>query len=89
MKYRKKPVVVNAVQYLGISEGKPMFSEMPDWLIKAIKNKAIWFSTYGGAYVYILEGEMKVSIDDFVIKGVKGELYPCKPDIFELTHEAV
>lgn len=39
--------------------------------------------------IYTLEGDMEVSLGDYIIKGVKGEFYPCKPDIFEMTYEYV
>lgn len=44
---------------------------------------------YSGLVIKTLEGEYPVSIGDYVIKGIKGEFYPCKPDIFELTYEEV
>ncbi|MDX2187757.1 MAG: hypothetical protein SFV32_12550 [Opitutaceae bacterium] len=43
----------------------------------------------GAVFVSTLEGSMKASMGDWIIKGVQGELYPCKPDIFEATYEAV
>jgi hypothetical protein len=77
-RYRKKPVVIEAVQYTA-----------------AAPNAAIAF--LGGAcraneigpLIATLEGEMQVSDGDWIIKGVKGEFYPCKPDIFAATYEAV
>ena len=77
-KFRKKPVVIEAVQYLGneatyneiISMGCPRVERENDWAIPT------------------LEGEMTVSVGDYVIKGVKGEFYPCKPDIFAATYDA-
>lgn len=79
-KYRKKPVVIEAVRYVG-----------------GVKNKAQLCHFIGVANYYIdedenlviktLEGDMKASIGDYIIKGVHGEFYPCKPDIFEKTYE--
>jgi len=78
MKFRKKPVVIEAVQYrretaravlefMGAeSDGRP-FDET----------------------IETLEGTLHVSPGDWIIKGVKGEFYPCKPDIFEATYEPV
>jgi hypothetical protein len=80
-KYRKKPVVVEAVQWTG------------EWLTQAGAwvNSEILKGEYRvqGIYLYIhtLEGEMRAEPGDWIIKGVKGEFYPCKPDIFEATYE--
>lgn len=81
MKYRKKPVVIEAIQWTGNNTQQIM----------------VWA---GGSIVVIrqpypenltvqtLEGEHRASVGDYIIKGVKGEFYPCKPDIFEMTYEA-
>ena len=93
MKYRKRPVVVEAIKWNGNNElelkefvGKdlsldliraPQITEqgtIPKWVILKIRT---------------LEGVMNVSLGDYVIKGVNGEFYPCKPDIFEKTYEKV
>ena len=78
-KYRKKPVVIEALQFdgknyeecLNLSEDIFMFD--------------------GDNYLNIttLEGTMKCSVGDYIIKGINGEFYPCKPDIFEKTYEEV
>jgi hypothetical protein len=71
-KFRKKPVVIEAEQYL---PGKPVPAGVePMW---------------GGLFILTLEGNMQVSPGDWVITGVNGEKYPCKPDIFEKTYEPV
>jgi len=83
MKYRKKPVIIEAFQLLP----KTIF---PDWA-NGNKMKVIvdrderWIE----ASIETLEGTMTASKGDWIIKGVKGELYPCKPDIFEATYEPV
>ena len=71
--FRKKPVVIEAEQYL---PGNEMSKEIP--------------LNFNGESVNIetLEGSMRVSPGDWIIKGVNGEFYPCKPDIFEKTYEA-
>ena len=81
MKYRKKPVVIEAVQI--------PCSAMPEWLSDAMREGIVWIA--GGASVRIktLEGVMTASHGDWIIRGIKGELYPCKPDIFETTYEVV
>jgi len=85
--YRKKPVVIEAWPFVGWDSPKPQ----PSWLRDAIFSGAIWYQ--GGAEPYYtiktLEGEMRASLGDWIIQGVKGEIYPCKPDIFAATYEAV
>jgi hypothetical protein len=92
MKYRKKPVIIEAIQYAGNGNNYPINGKRgtTDWLMEAFF-KGILTPTNGSDPLYIntLEGKMLVSPDDWIIKGVKGELYPCKPDIFEATYEKV
>lgn len=77
MKYRKKPVVIEAWQF-----DTERFAEMPLWV------SVYWFA---GECLHIptLEGVMRANEGDWIIRGVKGELYPCKPDIFAATYEPV
>ena len=84
-KYRKKPVVIEAVQW----NGEPILFNVPDWLIKAQDEKKIYFTSSGNAVIQTLEGDHFVSKGDYIIRGIKGELYPCKPDIFKMTYEKV
>ena len=75
-KYRKKPVVIKAVLYEpGMEDG---FLEyiMPD-------------GPPGRPFIKTLEGDMEITPGDWIITGVKGELYPCKPNIFDATYELV
>lgn len=86
MKYRKKPVVVEAWQFT-----KENFKKgAPHWIKHSNRKVELW-SQYGGnsigGEIETLEGNYEVSENDWIIKGVKGELYPCKPDIFEMTYE--
>lgn len=96
MTYRKKPVEVEAFR-LG-------YDPMPDWFIdKITKNNIITMfnnnyepespfedcSELIEADIKTLEGTMHADNGDYIIKGVKGEIYPCKPDIFEATYEKV
>ena len=87
MKYRKKPVVIEAWQFTkkNYVDGAPQF-------IRQAKDIDLW-SQYGGdeigGEIKTLEGVMTISEDDYIIKGVQGEFYPCKPDVFEATYEAV
>jgi len=82
MKYKKKPVVIEAVQYNGFVD-EPILKE---WFYSSDREL---FLDGDELFVKTLEGKMKVSLGDFIIKGIKGELYPCKPDIFKETYEKV
>lgn len=91
-KYRKKPVVIEAYQYEGdfVSSGN---WTAPDWVNEAYNNGVLVYKEVGNTppelYVKTIEGDMKCNYKDYIIKGVKGELYPYKPDIFEETYEQV
>lgn len=83
MKYRKKPVVIEAVQWNGVE-----VSEFTEWIREALDNGTV--TRYADKVViHTLEGDMLAEPNDFIIRGVHGELYPCKPEIFEKTYEAV
>lgn len=93
MKYRKKPVVIEAFQMT--KERRRDNSEWPEWLNYAWncadgETGGVWCID-GGEELFCgtLEGQHEISFGDYIIKGVKGEIYPCKPDIFEMTYEAV
>ena len=88
MKFRKKPVVIEAFQFDGDLINSNGHFYVPEWAEKAYKEGILYFE---GAELYIktLEGVHHCSYLDYVIKGVNGELYPCKPDIFEKTYEKV
>lgn len=84
-RYRKKPVVVEAFQLMR----KPW----PDWFYQAGVDGVVTIefekSRPRYATIRTLEGNHRAEPDDYIIRGVKGELYPCKPDIFEQTYERV
>ena len=94
-KFRKKPVIIEAFQMTKVRRWDN--SEWPTWLHKA------WNGEPGEGTVWIdpddperellvcgtLEGVHRITWDDFIIKGVQDELYPCKPDIFEVTYDAI
>lgn len=84
MRYRKKPVVIEAVQHFADMGGRT--AVIPVWLIEACVG-GIVVTNGTDTFIKTLEGEMKVNDGDWIIRGVKGELYPCKPDIFEATYE--
>jgi len=83
MKYRKKPVIIDAIQYTG-SNGY----FIGEWSRSKVIERA---GQCKRAYLQIntLEGWMTAIVGDWIIKGIKGEFYPCKPDIFEATYEVV
>ena len=86
MKYRKKPIVIDAWKCGGIwnAEMKALVL-LSDHKIVPVKdgNKVAWIS------ILTLEGNMRADPGDWIIRGIKGEFYPCKPDIFEATYEEV
>ena len=91
-KFRKKPVVIEAWCF-----DSDWPSGAPDWVVAAAKNPSgvngLKFERHpvSGpiALIATLEGVMTAKLGDWIIKGVKGELYPCKPDIFEATYDPV
>ena len=85
MKYRAKPVEIEAIQY----NREENIMAVQDWFEGANGREFIYDSTDNEYYVVTLEGRMKVSKGDYIIKGLKGEFYPCKPDIFEMKYEQV
>lgn len=76
--YRKKPVVIDAVQWTGDN-----FDEVYEFT----NETCLWDEGGLGLIIPTLEGDHLARIGDFIIKGVHGEFYPCKPDIFEKTYE--
>lgn len=83
--YRKKPVVIEAWQYFGWDGEKT--AAYPGWLIEAFGRSIMAHDDH--LAIKTLEGTMRAEPKDWIIRGVKGKLYPCKPDIFEATYEAV
>ena len=82
-KFRKKPVIIDAVQWTGNNYSE--ISKLGETSavcrhLSVLENRLM---------VDTMEGVMAASINDWIIRGVKGELYPCKPDIFEMTYERI
>ena len=75
-KYRKKPVVIEAIRFTTVEALKKAFPDI--FVYKKYKKKVV---------IQTLEGEMVISKGDYIIKGIKGEYYPCKPDVFEESYE--
>jgi len=93
MRFRKKPVVIEAVQFTAEVRDAYVFDKKPlpcGVVMGACTShpvtRKVWSSRF---YIETLEGRMEVSVGDWIITGVKGEHYPCKPDIFEATYEQV
>lgn len=85
-KYRKRPVVIEAVQWDGTNSGEiAEFMQTPILTNTSLKDE----DTLSKITIKTLEGNMTASVGDFIIKGVQGEFYPCKPTIFEETYESV
>lgn len=98
MKYRKKPVVIDAIQFVELSRTQRKFGlsvetnscDIARFIGKPTRFPTIPNGTKEGeikAVIETLEGDMTASIGDWIIKGVNGEFYPCKPYIFEKTYE--
>ena len=85
MKARKKPVVVEVMQLKMVSSRS--YRKCKEFVGDS------WIDYYempnGFPGIKTLEGVMEISNNDFIIKGVEGEIYPCKPDIFEKTYEVI
>jgi len=80
-KFRKKPVVIEAVEFV--------IGEQPGELAADVVSGKIRYAENDTMLIETLEGVMSAQPGDWIIRGVKGELYPCKPDIFEATYESV
>ena len=82
-KYRKKPVVIDAIQWDGRCDTV--------YIIQSESKRVVSYTIDEKPTLIIqtLEGDMTANLGDWIIRGVRGEFYPCKPDIFEMTYEAV
>lgn len=85
MKYRKKPVVIEAIQWNGANHLLPQTPFMQGSGAYLCKK----YSPIGDIVIPMLEGEMRARPGDYIIKGIKGEFYPCKEEIFQATYEKV
>jgi len=89
-KYRKKPVVVEAVQWTGdnlreVINFTGLHPSAEKWTWKEYKTKV----AAEGLKIFTLAGPCMATVGDMIIKGIRGEFYPCKPDIFKETYETV
>lgn len=81
-KYRKKPVVIEAIQWTGTEQ---CWLKMVDFIGKQLKARP----SFDLLIIRTLEGDLAANEMDYIIKGIAGEFYPCKPDIFKETYELV
>lgn len=86
-KYRKKPVVIEAVQWK--PDGRDNLIEIAEFFGDNQQYTVSYNLEVHTLSIYTLEGIMDASPGDYVIRGIKGEYYPCKPDIFDATYEAI
>ena len=96
LKFRKKPIVIEAFQMT--QERRDSNEDWPNWMHQAWQmGRCVTGALYpteegtsdGTLSIGTLEGQHLVSFGDWIIQGIHGEIYPCKPDIFEATYEAV
>jgi hypothetical protein len=88
-KFRKKPVVISAMRFNTNNEvGSPDMDSIVNWMNQGQDKCQAW---HNGTDIFIitLEGEMRASVGDYIIKGVQAEFYPCKSTIFEATYESI
>lgn len=81
-KYRKKPIVIDAIEWTLHTSKEEILSLGPT-------DRDMYQDSDGNLFIKTLEGDMKAGIGDYIIKGIKGEFYPCKGDIFRATYELV
>lgn len=89
LRVRKKPVEVRAVRVRAVLHWRPLdMCKLPVWFLEAHDSGVVRFEK-DGLVVRTLEGEMRAEAADYIICGIKGELYPCKPDVFDATYEVI
>ena len=94
MQYRKKPVIIEAIQWNGSNE-QAIRDFVGNPTLKVSRPPSQYEHDHDltddiiNIFIPTLEGEMRADRNDYIIKGVKGECYPCKPDIFHLTYEKI
>ena len=91
MKFRKRPIIIDAIQFdgLNLEEVKEFVGDNLSYDILDSAWQVGKGRPYILMYIKTLEGDMRVSEKDYIIKGVDGEFYPCKPEIFVKTYEEV
>ena len=90
MKYRKKPVIIEAIQIgTNLEEVRNFVGDKGEIYVEDYAGKVGKSTPIFNVYIHTLEGIMKASRGDFIIRGVEDELYPCKEDIFYKTYELI
>lgn len=84
-KFRSKPVVIEAIQWLGLGDN----NRIMNWLAQRKANVEGWLFHDTDITIPTLEGAMRASVGDWIICGTRGEFYPCKPDVFATNYEEV
>jgi hypothetical protein len=88
-RFRKRPIEIDAIPVVeALTAASQDWSALPEWLREDYEAGEVLFLPHA-VEIRTLEGTMRADHGDWIIRGVKGELYPCKPDIFEATYEAV
>lgn len=82
-RFRKKPVVIEAVQFTGTNRDEVLAFAGKDINDTVVEGDV----RFPAMFIPTLEGVMEASVGDWIIRGVAGELYPCKPEIFEATYD--
>ena len=82
MKYQKRPVVIEAFRFM-------LDDETPDWFMDALSARVVTSHEDGRCDIHTWEGVMTANYGDYIIRGISGELYPCKPNIFAATYKPV
>jgi len=86
-RFRKKPVVIEAAQVSALLASiSSRATAWPAWVIEAFESGVLQVGNHS-VLIRTLEGDHTGDLSDWIIRGVKGELYPCKPDIFEATYD--
>jgi hypothetical protein len=86
MKFRKKPVTIDAMQFKTNNDDGSSMREIEKWITD---NGGKVRNDNTNLYIETLEGTHRADVGDWIIRGVKGEFYPCKPEIFDMTYEKV
>lgn len=85
--YRKKPVTIEAMR---LQPGSDNYKDACDWIHSATRGEVpVHWDAIGAVYIDTLEGQMRADPGDWIIRGVAGEFYPCKPDIFDATYDEI
>lgn len=85
-KFKKKPVIIEAIQFKDLQSVDSM---LLDPAFEGFEKASTYDDKTNNLTIHTLEGDHHANVGDYIIKGVKGEFYPCKPDIFALTYEPV